>query len=206
MDEHYVPQETETDSDFQRNQFLDLRRPLIMQVWHANFSKAFYLKQVHQPRYLPQPARLFGPWYLEMFTRTSWWVVPAIWLPVAFYLAYLSVGQQATFNEHTGDLVWGQLSALRTTCASFLLGNFVWTLLEYAFHRFLFHLDDFLPDHRAFLLLHFLNHGIHHYLPYVVSSRLVLTEIKLRVYHTHTDATVCDWLCHPCSSPRSPSP
>lgn len=32
-------------------------------------------------------------------------------------------------------------------------------------HRFLFHIDEYLPDHPAALTLHFLLHGIHHYIP-----------------------------------------
>lgn len=53
------------------------------QMWDANFryafhnstvkqisdmfcSKSYYLQQVHQPRHLPEPARLFGPDYLEV--------------------------------------------------------------------------------------------------------------------------------------------
>jgi 4-hydroxysphinganine ceramide fatty acyl 2-hydroxylase len=32
-------------------------------------------------------------------------------------------------------------------------------------HRFLFHVDKWLPDNRWFLTLHFLLHGVHHYLP-----------------------------------------
>lgn len=51
------------------------------------------------------------------------------------------------------------------TFACFLLGNLIWTLLEYGFHRFLFHVDGLLPDMPAFLTLHFLMHGVHHYVP-----------------------------------------
>ncbi|KAE8184164.1 hypothetical protein CF328_g7946 [Tilletia controversa] len=40
----------------------------------ATFSKDFYLAQVHSPRHFKDPARLFGQWYLEMFTRTPWYV------------------------------------------------------------------------------------------------------------------------------------
>jgi len=47
----------------------------------------------------------------------------------------------------------------------FALGVVIWTLLEYTLHRFLFHVDEWLPDHPAFLTLHFLLHGVHHYLP-----------------------------------------
>jgi hypothetical protein len=38
----------------------------------------------------------------------------------------------------------------------------IWTILEYVFHRFLFHIDEVLPDQPLFLTLHFLMHGIHH--------------------------------------------
>jgi len=38
-------------------------------------------------------------------------------------------------------------------------------MLEYALHRFLFHIDELLPDRPFFLMIHFLLHGIHHYLP-----------------------------------------
>lgn len=56
------PEDTDNKSDWERNQFLDLDRPLIMQVWNADFSKAFYLQQVHQPRCVP--------WAL-LFTKTD---------------------------------------------------------------------------------------------------------------------------------------
>jgi 4-hydroxysphinganine ceramide fatty acyl 2-hydroxylase len=49
--------------------------------------------------------------------------------------------------------------------ASFVFGCIVWTILEYTLHRFLFHLDFYLPDNGVAITLHFLLHGIHHYLP-----------------------------------------
>lgn len=55
--------------------------------------------------------------------------------------------------------------AVLSTSACFVAGVVVWTILEYVLHRFLFHVDDYLPDHPVFLTLHFLLHGIHHYLP-----------------------------------------
>ncbi len=81
--DEYHYDETDAAADFARNEFLDLTRPLVMQVWRGKFrlvfvvfgrdidlkllySKAFYLKQVHQPRYLPRTAVLFGPVYLEV--------------------------------------------------------------------------------------------------------------------------------------------
>lgn len=67
----FEPDETDTSADFERNQFLDLRRPLLLQVWRANFSKSYYLQQVHQPRHVPESPRLFGPWYLEVCSLHS---------------------------------------------------------------------------------------------------------------------------------------
>jgi 4-hydroxysphinganine ceramide fatty acyl 2-hydroxylase len=56
-------------------------------------------------------------------------------------------------------------SALGSTLICFFVGNVVWTILEYTLHRFLFHIDHYLPDANWALMLHFLLHGIHHYLP-----------------------------------------
>ncbi|KAJ3712510.1 hypothetical protein C8R42DRAFT_687089 [Lentinula raphanica] len=54
---------------------------------------------------------------------------------------------------------------LSKTLICFFIGNFIWTLLEYIFHRFLFHVDYYLPYKPIFLLSHFLLHGVHHYVP-----------------------------------------
>lgn len=64
--ENFKPDETDVSSDYEKNQFLDLRRPLLMQFLYANFSKSYYLQQIHQPRHVVQSARLFGPEYLEV--------------------------------------------------------------------------------------------------------------------------------------------
>ncbi|GAA6024564.1 hypothetical protein JCM10207_008654 [Rhodosporidiobolus poonsookiae] len=163
------PEDTDNSKDWAKNQFLDLDRPLIMQVWNAQFSKAFYLQQVHQPRHLPGSARLFGPWYLEIFTMTSWYVVPAIWLPIAGYIFRQSIVQQLAAGLPL-------VTAFSRTGLCFLVGNVIWTLLEYTLHRFLFHIDEHLPDRPFFLMLHFLLHGIHHYIP-MDRMRLVMPPL-----------------------------
>ncbi|KAI0037149.1 fatty acid-2 hydroxylase [Vararia minispora EC-137] len=170
----FKPGETDQVADFEQNEFLDLRKPLAMQMWRNNFSKAYYLQQVHQPRHLAQTARLFGPWYLEMFTRTTWYTIPLIWLPIASYIflrGTLQFGAIPLPPFRTSPALPLSLltalpaSAYAKAALSFVFGNFVWTLLEYIFHRFLFHLDYYLPDNNVFLTLHFLMHGIHHYMP-----------------------------------------
>ena len=64
--EDFFPDETDALADFNRNRFLDLSKPLLMQVWRANWTKEYYLSQVHNPRHLKESARLFGPDILEV--------------------------------------------------------------------------------------------------------------------------------------------
>lgn len=51
LDPNYVyseevePSQTQTEEDYQRNHFIDLRQPLLMQVLRSNYSKSFYLDQ-----------------------------------------------------------------------------------------------------------------------------------------------------------------
>ncbi|KAE8270462.1 hypothetical protein A4X09_0g1863 [Tilletia walkeri] len=191
--EDFHPDETDQSADHKKHAFLDLSKPLIPQMLFATFSKDFYLAQVHSPRHLKNSAHLFGQWYLEMFTRTPWYVVPAFWGPITAALFYRSVvqfvdpkgaGAQPLFSFDLAShhiiqspftfatplspaLQAGamQTAALTKTLPCFALGVVIWTILEYTMHRFLFHVDDMLPDKPIFLLLHFLLHGIHHYLP-----------------------------------------
>lgn len=164
IDENFSPEETALDADYEKNQFLDLNKPLVMQIWRSNFSKSFYLHQVHQPRYMPGPARFFGPTWMEMLTRTQWYVVPLVWLPIAAFIFRKSLLQQAEYDSisQTSSI---PSSAYAVTLGCFFAGNFIWTILEYVFHRFLFHVEEILPDHPGALMLHFLMHGVHHYLP-----------------------------------------
>ncbi|CZT20064.1 related to fatty acid hydroxylase [Ramularia collo-cygni] len=145
-----LSKETDLTQDYTKHKFLDLNKPLLMQVWFGGFSKKFYLEQVHRPRHYKggESAPLFGN-FLEPLTKTPWWVVPMVWLPPVAFGTVLS-------GIHLGfpalPLYWA-------------VGLCIWTLVEYGLHRCLFHLDDHLPDNRVAITLHFLLHGIHHYLP-----------------------------------------
>ncbi|KAL2075706.1 hypothetical protein VTL71DRAFT_649 [Oculimacula yallundae] len=146
-----LSKETDLTNDYKTHKFLDLNKPLLMQVWFGGFSKDFYLEQVHRPRHYKggESAPLFGN-FLEPLSKTAWWVIPTVWLPPVVYGTY--VASKGFSNPVVNAAYW-------------LFGLFLWTLVEYVLHRFLFHLDKWLPDNRVAITLHFLLHGVHHYLP-----------------------------------------
>lgn len=126
--EEDLSKETDYTADYKTHKFLDLSRPLFPQIWNGGFSKEFYLDQVHRPRHYKggQSAPLFGN-FLEPLSKTPWWVVPAIWVPAVAYGTYI-----ASFGL-------GRVEQ----AAYWVLGFFIWTLVEYLMHRFLFHLDEY---------------------------------------------------------------
>ena len=163
-----LTKETDLNADFETHRFLDLNKPLLMQVWNGGFTKDFYLEQVHRPRYYSKgdSAPLFGN-FLEPLSKTAWYVIPIVWLPCVAY---------GTFRAYQG------LPSFFQTAAYWLIGLALWTLVEYGLHRGLFHVDKcafgsftysdsrlmphrYLPDNRVGITTHFLLHGIHHYLP-----------------------------------------
>jgi 4-hydroxysphinganine ceramide fatty acyl 2-hydroxylase len=148
--EEDLNKDTDYTTDYKRHKFLDLSKPLLLQVWYGGFTKEFYLEQVHRPRHYKggESAPLFGN-FLEPLSKTPWWVVPTVWVP------------PVTF----GTLLAGQHLGFLALVAYWLTGLAIWTIVEYGLHRCLFHVDHYLPDNRVALTLHFLLHGIHHYLP-----------------------------------------
>ncbi|CEG74755.1 Putative FMN-dependent dehydrogenase [Rhizopus microsporus] len=147
----------------QRDQeFLDLRKPLFSQLWNATYSKEYYLEQVHRPRYTPYTVPYFDNPYLDMLSKTNWFIVPVLWLPFVVFQLWKSL-----------NCAYG---SIQVTSQGFSIGILFWTLLEYVLHRFLFHLDKLLPDHPIALLVHFTLHGIHHHMP-MDRLRLVMPPI-----------------------------
>lgn len=128
-----LSRDTDLDTDYKTHKFLDLNKPLLMQVWFGGFSKAFYLDQVHRPRHYRggASAPLFGN-FLEPLSLTPWWVVPMVWLPCVAYGTYLA------YDGFDNPL---------TEVAYWLFGLFLWSLVEYILHRFLFHLDEYVYTH-----------------------------------------------------------
>lgn len=123
-----LSRETDFETDYKTHKFLDLNKPLLMQVWCGGFTKKFYLEQVHRPRHYKggDSAPLFGN-FLEPLSKTPWWVIPTLWLPqIAFGLYVCARGLDSPLSAAA---YWGG-------------GLSLWTLIEYTLHRCLFHLDE----------------------------------------------------------------
>ena len=120
--------ETDYNNDYKTHQFLDLNKPLLMQIFWSDFTKEFYLEQVHRPRHYRggESAPLFGN-FLEPLSKTPWWMVPTIWLPCVAY---------GTFWASEGLSAW-QLVFY------WIVGLFLWTIVEYGMHRGIFHVDEY---------------------------------------------------------------
>ncbi|KAI0501393.1 hypothetical protein KFK09_016338 [Dendrobium nobile] len=120
---------------------VDLRKALVFQVGHL--GKA-YQEWVHQPIVSKEGPRFFENNILEFLTRTVWWAVPTIWLPVVCWFVVMSLRMGQSLLE---------VSLL------ILAGIFVWTLIEYCLHRFLFHIKT---ESYWANTAHYLLHGCHH--------------------------------------------
>uniref|UniRef100_A0ACD6A5Q3 Uncharacterized protein n=2 Tax=Avena sativa TaxID=4498 RepID=A0ACD6A5Q3_AVESA len=130
---------------------VDLRKPLVFQVGHL---QEHYQEWVHQPIVSKEGPRFFRNDVMEFLTLTKWWVVPVIWLPVVCWLLAKSIQIGHTIRE---------------VVLMALFGVFVWTLIEYTLHRFLFHIET-----KSYWsnTAHYLIHGCHHKHP-MDSLRLV---------------------------------
>jgi len=105
------------------------------------------------------PVRLFQSEFLERLTHTPVTVVPAFWVPVAIaWAAY-------------GAWVWPADCPWYVFPLCVVLGaTLIWTLVEYFFHRLVFHAK---PRWRWQEEILFLIHGIHHVQPHA-KTRLVM--------------------------------
>lgn len=122
-----LSKDTDFGEDYKKHKFLDLSKPLLLQVFFGGFTRKFYLEQVHRPRHYKggDSAPLFGN-FLEPLSKTAWWVIPLVWIPPVIYGVYMS-----SFGL-----------SIASVAAFFSFGLFLWTLVEYGLHRFLFHLDE----------------------------------------------------------------
>lgn len=182
-----LSKDTDAVTDYKTHKFLDLNRPLLPQVWVGNFDKDFYLAQVHRPRHYRggDSAPLMPFAFLEPFSKTAWWVVPLVWLPPVAYGTVIGILHQQYLP--LGVFYW-------------CFGLFLWSLVEYVLHRFLFHIENALPNNRVGITLHFLLHGVHHYLP-MDKYRLVMPPalflfLATPFWHLSKAIFSYDWYAH----------
>ncbi|XP_073952644.1 fatty acid 2-hydroxylase-like [Choristoneura fumiferana] len=100
--------------------------------------------------------RIFSSPLLEAMTFTPWYLVPAFWIPIILYLGYTQFSEHVLSTENS-------MSLLEYGC-HMVFGTFMWTILEYSLHRWVFHLD---PGRSITMIkTHFLIHGLHHKVPF----------------------------------------
>ncbi|EDO47290.1 predicted protein [Nematostella vectensis] len=159
----------------QAEDLVDWSKPMLAQVGNLGPN---YVKWVHSP--VDRPLRLFESSFVEFFSRTPWYFVPIIWIPIVLYLAYLGF-----YHLKTDDLAFGEsdgaaLLVLLAFCGLFSLGLFIWSFVEYCLHRFLFHLLP-PPDKPFWITFHFFLHGQHHKVPFD-GDRLVFPPVAAAVF------------------------
>jgi sterol desaturase/sphingolipid hydroxylase (fatty acid hydroxylase superfamily) len=96
-------------------------------------------------RATPDSPRMFDSDFADFFSRTPWWTVLLIWIPIVLgFLAYAAFG----IHIHWPILILQMFAGLTT-----------WTLTEYWLHRTVFHWE---PDNAIGKRFHFIIHGCHH--------------------------------------------
>ncbi|XP_060993742.1 fatty acid 2-hydroxylase [Dama dama] len=152
---------------------VDWQKPLLWQVGHLGEK---YDEWVHQP--VSRPIRLFHSDFVEALSKTVWYSVPIVWVPLVLYCSWSYYGAFAQGNVPLLAPFATEYSVAMPESAFpglFLLGLFIWSLLEYLIHRFLFHMKP--PSDSAYLImLHFAMHGQHHKAPFD-TSRLVFPPV-----------------------------
>ncbi|XP_054856220.1 fatty acid 2-hydroxylase [Eublepharis macularius] len=152
---------------------VDWRKPLL---WQVGYLGEKYDEWVHQP--VDRPIRLFYSDFIESLSKTAWYMVIAVWIPVVLYLiwyCYTSLAKNDTrlFSSFTTEY------SIRVHKyffpVIFMAGMFTWSFIEYTIHRFLFHMKP--PASNYYLItLHFMLHGQHHKSPFD-DSRLVFPPV-----------------------------
>jgi dihydroceramide fatty acyl 2-hydroxylase len=95
---------------------------------------------------LQQSPPLFSSQVLDRLTRTRPAVLPFIWAPVIIGLVVFGAGRMP----------------IQYDVPLFIFGWLLWTAVEYALHRWLFHWEPASEGGRRF---HFVLHGVHHERP-----------------------------------------
>jgi dihydroceramide fatty acyl 2-hydroxylase len=152
-----------------------LNEPCVFRV--GNLGADAYWEWVHRP--VPGAPRFFRRGWVEACSKTAWWVIPSIWLPIVLVVAlagsrHLDCNVSSTPSADCAlPVEWTLAGVLHQAAGAArayggaalswqLCGVAFWQALEYAIHRGLFH--GRFPGYygRTF---HFLFHGCHHKYP-----------------------------------------
>ena len=125
---------TEKESMDLEEDGVDYDKPMF---WQVDKLGPAYMDWVHRPRY--RAYRMFEWSFFEVFSKTEWWVVPLVWLPIFALWSLRALQQDPSWLE--GPLGWLHSPAeeawehgLPLSPRQFLLlggcGALSWTLLE----------------------------------------------------------------------------
>ncbi len=103
-----------------------------------------------------ESVRMFESDWMETFSHVHPITPLLIFVPLTGWMLYLSAARRGLSAPAIAGL--------------FLVGLLIWTLVEYAMHRFVFHYE---PKSKWGKQLHFVMHGVHHDYPND-ASRLVM--------------------------------
>ncbi|XP_014661658.1 PREDICTED: fatty acid 2-hydroxylase-like [Priapulus caudatus] len=164
--------------NIQLENLVDWSKPMFWQVGQLGKQ---YKTWVHLP--VDRPLRLFRYDFIEFFSKTPWFVVPIVWLPLAIYLLYRGVLMSTVLHDSAGPAWYSALlryTFLASCVGVFVLGCIGWSLIEYCLHRFVFHAEP--PSESPFWIsMHFVLHGQHHKVPFD-PGRLVFPPVAASLF------------------------
>jgi len=105
----------------------DYTRGIFWQMLWLDWNFEEYCTYINEPKHLVNPVRnlkIFEFFPLELVTMTPFWLIPVFWWPISLWHAL------------QGD------SIMSERIVTFFLGIIMWSFLEYALHRFVFHSED----------------------------------------------------------------
>lgn len=144
---------------------IDLAKGYFYQIWKLSYKQ--YMEVVDNPVTIPFYVPLFDNKFLDLCSRTTWRAILALWVPIALYHIYLSL----TFNYEVHSIIDNYVMidspsfSLLVVAAVIGFAVLTWSLAEYSLHRFLFHMEKWMPDQALYRYLAFIIHGVHHALP-----------------------------------------
>jgi len=176
-DGHHIPEEFSMDGYME--DLVDWNRGMVFQVHKLGKQ---YMKWVNSP--VDRKLRLFDSSFIEFFSKTPWYMIPVVWLPVIMALSFFSLNQLYVsvsdgMMAPDADYFYKIMLTFLSFALCFGFGFPFWTLVEYLLHRYLFHLEP-KDDSPLLITFHFFIHGQHHKVPFD-TNRLVFPPVAASV-------------------------